>query len=62
LGKALLEAAFETYRSMGCHKVKLTANTPMAKRFYLKHGMVVEGKLKNHWWNLDFIILAKILS
>ena len=61
LGKDLFEKACKAYSSMGCHKVKLTASTPEAVRFYEKLGMSVEGQHNNHWWMLDFWSLGKLL-
>lgn len=61
LGKALFKHACKAYYSMGCHKVKLTASTPEAVRFYEKLGMSVEGQHISHWWMLDFWSLGKLL-
>jgi ribosomal protein S18 acetylase RimI-like enzyme len=61
-GKALFKQACKTYHSMGCHKVKLTATTPEAVKFYKKLGMSVEGQHISHWWMLDFWSLGKLLA
>jgi ribosomal protein S18 acetylase RimI-like enzyme len=62
IGKALFKQACKAYRSMGCHKVKLTASTPEAVKFYEKLGMSIEGKHISHWWMLDFWSFGKLLS
>jgi len=61
LGKGLFEAGCSRYRSMGCHKIKLTAPTSDAVRFYKKQGMAIEGFHPDHWWRLDFWSLGKKL-
>lgn len=61
IGKSLFEAGCRRFRSMGCHKVKLTAPTSDAVRFYEKQGMAVEGFHPNHWWHLDFWSMGKNL-
>lgn len=61
IGEALFKKACEAYRSLGCHKVKLTASTEEAVKFYEKIGMSVEGQHMSHWWMLDFWSLGKLL-
>lgn len=61
IGKCLFEAGCSCFRSMGCHKIKLTAPTSDAVRFYEKQGMAVEGFHPDHWWHLDFWSLGKNL-
>lgn len=61
VGKTLFKKACEAYRSMGCHKVKLTASTLEAVKFYKKIGMSVEGHHISHWWMIDFWSLGKLL-
>lgn len=54
IGTRLFAEIAETYRSLGCHKMKLTASTVQARTFYERMGMNVEGHLKKHWWGMDF--------
>lgn len=61
LGKGLFKQACKAYKSMGCHKIKLTATTLDAVKFYEKLGMSVEGRHLCHWWRLDFWSLGKLL-
>lgn len=61
VGKSLFEAGCSHFRTMGCHKVKLTAPTIEAVHFYEKQGMVQEGFHPNHWWHLNFWSLGKVL-
>lgn len=58
LGTVLLDAAIEHYRSLGCHKIKLTVPSDRARHFYLRHGMKEEGYHPNHWWNVSFWALG----
>lgn len=60
-GKTLFEEACKAYSAMGCHKVKLTASTREAVKFYENLGMSIEGQHINHWWMLDFWSLGKLL-
>jgi ribosomal protein S18 acetylase RimI-like enzyme len=61
-GRALYEAACGAYRELGAHKVKLTAPSKSAKRFYERCGMQLEGFHPNHWYNMDFYSLGAILD
>lgn len=54
LGSQLLQHACEYYRSLGCHKLKLTAPSEKARDFYVKQGMIVEGFHPSHWWQADY--------
>jgi ribosomal protein S18 acetylase RimI-like enzyme len=60
-GQTLYEAACRGYRELGAHKMKLTAPSERAKRFYLSCGMSVEGFHPRHWYQLDFFSLGVIL-
>ncbi len=53
-GVLLLQAACDWARRQGCHKIKLTASSPDAIRFYERNGMDVEGYHPSHWWSIDF--------
>lgn len=60
-GRALYRAAFDAYRALGAHKMKLTAPSEEAKRFYEGCGMRVEGVHPKHWYGMDFISLGVTL-
>ncbi len=57
-GRALYGAACHAYRDLGAHKVKLTAPSERAKRFYEACGMRVEGFHSNHWYKMEFFSLG----
>lgn len=54
LGAKLMRAAFADYQARGCHKVKVYTETEVAKQFYVKLGMEVEGFHPQHWWQVNF--------
>jgi GNAT superfamily N-acetyltransferase len=58
VGRALYEAGCHAYRGLGAHKMKLTAPSERAKRFYESCGMRVEGFHPNHWYRLEFFSLG----
>lgn len=58
IGKELFDKACAFYQKRGAHKIKLTASTISAVKFYKRIGMEEEGILFNHWWNIDFTSLA----
>jgi len=58
LGSALFHAACARYRELGAHKIKLTAPTAQAVRFYERLGFRQEGFHPNHWWGQDFWALG----
>ncbi|SRR5258706_4583825 len=60
-GQTLYEAACRAYRELGAHKMKLTAPSERAKRFYERCGMCVEGFHPRHWYQVDFFSLGVIL-
>ncbi|MDX6498959.1 MAG: Acetyltransferase domain [Blastocatellia bacterium] len=60
-GRALYEAACRAYRELGAHKMKLTAPSEGAKRFYESCGMCVEGFHRKHWYKMDFFSLGVVL-
>jgi ribosomal protein S18 acetylase RimI-like enzyme len=62
VGRRLFEAACGRFRSLGCHKIKLTAPNQKAVKFYEKQGMKVEGFHPDHWWHRDFWSLGKKLQ
>jgi len=61
VGRALYDAACHAYRDVGAHKMKLTAPSERAKRFYERCGMRVEGTHPKHWYNVDFYSLGAAL-
>jgi GNAT superfamily N-acetyltransferase len=58
IGSQLLAQASQYYKSIGCHKLKLTAPSEKARDFYLREGMVQEGFFPSHWWKADFWALG----
>lgn len=60
-GSALYEAACRAYRDLGAHKMKLTAPSEQAKRFYERCGMHVEGFHPLHWYRMEFFSLGVTL-
>jgi len=58
VGRALYEAACHAYRELGAHKMKLTAPSEEAKRFYESCGMRVEGYHPKHWFKIAFFSLG----
>ncbi len=62
LGSLLLKEVEQQYRFQECHKIKLTAPSEQACRFYEKKGFVMEGFHPNHWYEMDFWSLAKQIS
>src|ERR1700674_3308892 len=57
-GRPLNESACHAYRDLGAHKMKLTAPSEEAKRFYESCGMRVEGYHPKHWFKMDFFSLG----
>lgn len=53
-GAALFHKACTWAKGCGGHKIKLTASSRKAVRFYEHLGMTVEGFHRSHWWKLDF--------
>ncbi len=62
VGRALYDAACLAYCRLGAHKMKLTAPSESAKRFYERCGMHVEGFHPDHWYKLDFYSLGVLLD
>ncbi len=62
IGRMLFLEACHLYRSMGCHKVKLTTTSRHAVGFYESQGMRIEGYHPEHWWHMDFWSLGIILD
>ncbi|GAB7081649.1 GNAT family N-acetyltransferase [Megalodesulfovibrio paquesii] len=58
VGSALFHAACARFRELGAHKIKLTAPTAQAVRFYERLGFHQEGFHPNHWWGQDFWALG----
>jgi GNAT superfamily N-acetyltransferase len=54
LGSDLFQKACQWAKTAGCHKIKLTAASKEAVRFYTQLGMKVEGFHRDHWWHMDF--------
>lgn len=58
LGQVLFTEACIRYTKLGCHKLKLTAPSTRAKKFYQRLSMSVEGFHPEHWWKADFWALG----
>lgn len=54
VGSTLFKLACDYYKSIHCHKLKLTAPSQKARDFYHKVGMQEEGFHPQHWWNADY--------
>lgn len=54
IGKALFTESCRFYKELGCHKLKLTAPSEEARKFYNSLGMNEEGFHPNHWFGADF--------
>lgn len=61
VGSDLFSVACGRYRSLGCHKIKLTTNSERAIKFYQKMGMAIEGVHPDHWWRINFWSLGMLL-
>ena len=61
LGKQLIEAWFVFAKSQGCHKVEL-ASQPLAKTFYEKVGLTLEGERKLSYFGADQFVFGKIIG
>ena len=62
IGRMLFLEACHRYRSIECHKVKLTTTSRKAVGFYKTQGMHVEGYHPEHWWHMDFWSLGILLD
>ena len=62
IGRMLFLEACHQYRSIGCHKVKLTTTSRKAVGFYKTQGMQIEGYHPEHWWHMDFWSLGILLD
>lgn len=54
IGALLFDAACSHYKTIGVHKIKLTAPTKSAVEFYKHIGFKEEGFHPNHWWGMNF--------
>lgn len=62
IGTALLNAAEEKVKILGCHKIWLeTGSDWKAKDFYLKQGYNIRTILPNHTGNREFVLMDKII-
>lgn len=61
LGKQLVKAWEEHARSLGCHKIELAAQ-PLAKTFYEKCGLVLEGKRQLSYFGQEQYIFGKVIG
>lgn len=61
IGRLMLEHFEQTVfcPNSGVHKIRLMSVNRKSAAFYKMNGYVEEGVLKNHWFNLDFTVLAK---
>jgi GNAT superfamily N-acetyltransferase len=58
IGRAIFAEARKAYKTLGAHKIKLTAPSAEATLFYEHCGMKTEGHHVNHWWNVDFTAMG----
>src|SRR4030042_1041333 len=58
LGKKLIDAWIVFAKSQGCHKVEL-ASQPLAKAFYEKVGLVLEGERKLSYFGVNQFVFGK---
>lgn len=61
LGRKLINAWVDFAKSQGCHKVEL-ASEPLAKTFYEKVGLTLEGERKLSYFSVDNFIFGKIIG
>lgn len=61
LGKKLIEAWIVFARSQGCHKIEL-ASQPLAKTFYEKVGLTLEGEKKLSYFGVNQFIFGKVIG
>jgi len=61
LGKKLIEAWIEMAKMQGCHKVEL-ASQPLARGFYEKAGLTLEGERKMSYFGIDQFVFGKIIG
>ncbi len=61
LGRKLIMTWIDFSRSQGCHKVEL-ASQPLAKAFYEKIGLSLEGERKMSYFGSDQFIFGKIIG
>jgi len=61
LGKKLIEAWITLAKSQGCHKIEL-ASQPLAKIFYEKAGLSLEGERKLSYFGVNQFIFGKVIN
>lgn len=62
IGEMLIKKVEELGKKMKAHKVWLNTGCDWeARKFYEKLGYKVEGELKNHYFNKDFVIYSKFI-
>lgn len=62
IGEGLMKKVEEWGKKMKAHKIWLNTGIDWeARKFYEKLGYKVEGKLKNHYFNKDFVIYSKFI-
>jgi len=63
-GHRAMEFAEKFAKNKKCHKIRIKTCKeimPIAYNLYLKHGFQVEAKLKNDYFNKDWVILSKYI-
>jgi len=61
LGRKLINAWIIFAKYQGCHKVEL-ASQPLAKTFYEKVGLTLEGERKLSYFGADQFVFGKIIG
>lgn len=61
LGKKLITGWIELAKKQGCHKVELAAQ-PLARGFYEKVGLTLEGERKMSYFGIDQFVFGKIIG
>ncbi len=61
IGTKLITAWENLAKSQGCHKIEL-ASQPLAKKFYEKVGLSLEGERKLSYFGIDQFIFGKVIG
>lgn len=61
VGRRLINAWEELAKTQGCHKIEL-ASQPLAKKFYEKVGLTLEGKRRLSYFGIDQFIFGKVIG
>jgi len=61
VGTKLVESWEDLAKKQGCHKLEL-ASQPLAKKFYEKAGLILEGERKLSYFGVDQFVFGKIIN